>query len=67
MTQDDFPPVLRPDECAKMLRIPLRTFYDLLNRGDIPGARRFGKCWRIDRNAVLASMAGNPASCSPKR
>ena len=59
---DPLPEYLTVDECAALLRIPKRTLYDCLNRGDIPGARRFGKTWRIRRESVLPSLEGDSGS-----
>jgi len=41
------------DELATLLRVNRKTVYDALSRGEIPGARRVGGCYRIHRDAVL--------------
>ncbi len=60
-TARSFPARLTPAQLADLLCMKLRTIYDLLERGKIPGAAKFGQQWRIDRDTVLACFQGNSA------
>jgi excisionase family DNA binding protein len=48
------PAVLKPEELATLLRVNRKTVYEALARNKIPGARRFGRTYRIATDAVLA-------------
>ena len=50
---DDLPAVLTADELADFLSLNRKTIYEALARGEIPGARRIGRSFRIARDAVL--------------
>ncbi len=52
------PAVLVVDEVAALLRVNRKTVYEALARGDIPGARRIGRTYRISRDAVLGWLHG---------
>lgn len=60
------PPVMTVDELARLLRVNRKTAYDALARGEIPGARRIGRTYRISRDAVLEWLRGQ-ARVSRKR
>lgn len=47
------PAILKADEVAGLLRINRKTLYEAVQRGDIPGAFRVGRCLRFRRDAVL--------------
>jgi excisionase family DNA binding protein len=49
MTRDR---VLTPDEFAREVKLPRKTVVMLCARGDIPGARKLGRCWRIPASAI---------------
>jgi excisionase family DNA binding protein len=54
----DLPPVLTVDELAALLRLDRKSIYEALARGQIPGARRIGRRYRIGRDAVLDWLRG---------
>ena len=41
-----------PEEVASFIRIDERTVRNMANRGELPGARQFGKLWRFDRQKL---------------
>jgi excisionase family DNA binding protein len=54
--------VLTPEEAAALFKVKVRTVYDWLQRGQIPG-RKVGKVWRLSRRALVASLEpGEPAN-----
>lgn len=55
---DTLPPVLTVDELALLLRLNRKTAYEALARGEIPGARRIGRSYRISRDTVLDWLRG---------
>ena len=63
---DALPQVMTVDELARLLRVNRKTAYDALARGEIPGARRIGRTYRISRDAVLEWLRGQ-ARVSRKR
>lgn len=52
-----YPPIMTAEELADLLRLAPRSVYGALERGEIPGARRVGRSWRIDRDTVLRWLA----------
>lgn len=52
------PELLTPDELAELLRLSPRTIYELLQTGEIPGAKKVGRAWRIHRDTVLEWIKG---------
>lgn len=48
------PEYLTAAEAAELLRIPKATVYLLASRGELPGARKWGKHLRVRRAALLA-------------
>ncbi len=51
---DALPAFLTPEEVAHVLRLPLASVRDLLRRGEIPGASRVGRLWRVRKDVLLA-------------
>lgn len=47
---------MTPTEAMKILRLGREKFYRMLKDGEIPGAIRFGKQWRIDTDAFWAAI-----------
>ena len=47
------PPILKAAEVASLLRIDRKTLYEAVQRDEIPGAFRVGRCLRFHRDAVL--------------
>ena len=58
VSEKELPAVLTVDELASLLRLNRKTTYEALARGEIPGARRIGRSYRISRDAVLQWFAG---------
>ena len=52
----ELPALLRVEELAELLRVDRKTVYEGIARGEIPGARRFGRVIRVSRDAVLEWM-----------
>ncbi len=44
-------------EAARELRINRKTLYELIQRGELPGVRRFGRAIRIHRHTLLQWLA----------
>lgn len=63
---DDLPPILTADELTGLLRLERKAVYAALERGEIPGARRIGRAWRISRDAVLQWLAEGRGGVTPK-
>lgn len=51
---DDLPALAKAEEVAALLRTTKKTFYNLLEKEEIPGARKVGKNWRISVAAFRA-------------
>ena len=49
--------ILTPDEVAEILKVPRRTVICLCARGDLPGARKAGRCWRVPESAIARFFA----------
>lgn len=54
----ELPEILTVDEAACYLRLDRKTLYEAIDRGDIPGVRRVGRCIRIHRDTFLAWVRG---------
>jgi excisionase family DNA binding protein len=61
------PSVLTVDEVAGLLRVNRKTVYELIGRGEIPGARRLGRALRFSRDAVLDWLRQGCGSRSSRR
>jgi excisionase family DNA binding protein len=61
------PEVLTADEVAALLRVNRKTVYAAFKRGEIGGGRRIGGTIRFSRERVLAWLAEDHASRSPRR
>lgn len=58
------PAILTPAEAAALLRVSETTVKDQARAGDLPGAFKLGKVWRVERDALLAHIgrgSGTPA------
>lgn len=51
------PEVLTVPEVAALLRVDRKTIYAMVQRGEIPGARRLGTAIRFSRATVVAWLA----------
>ena len=57
-TESELPVVLTVDEVAALLRGNRKTIYDLVQRRELPGARKVGRCICFHRATVLQWLAG---------
>lgn len=55
---DNLPAILTPFEAAALLRVSEPTIIIWCKNGDVPGAFRLSKDWRIERDALLAYIRG---------
>lgn len=55
--RSELPAILTVDEVASLLRLNRKTVYEALARGEIPGARRIGRTYRIARSALLGWLS----------
>jgi len=53
---DSLPPVLTVNDLIRFLRMSKNPVYDALRRGEIPGAVKVGRSYRISRDALLSWM-----------
>lgn len=51
------PQVVTVDELAQYLRIDRKSIYAAIHSGQMPGARRFGRTWRVSLPAVMKWLA----------
>jgi excisionase family DNA binding protein len=51
---------LTVEECAQYLRLDRKTVYSMIRRGELPGARRCGRTYRIHRASVVSSFSAKP-------
>jgi excisionase family DNA binding protein len=61
------PSVLTVDEVAMLLRVNRKTVYELVTRGEIPGAQRLGRALRFSRDAVMEWLRQGRGSPSSRR
>ena len=53
---DALPAILTPAEAARLLRVSETTVKDWARGGDLPGAFKLGKEWRVERDALVAHI-----------
>ena len=51
----EFPPLLTIRQTARLLQMSTDTVYELANKRKLPGARKIGGSWRINRDSVLGA------------
>jgi excisionase family DNA binding protein len=51
--------LLTSEEAALWLRVSPRTLYTWLRAGRVPGARRVGRRWLIDPDAIKSWLTGD--------
>jgi predicted DNA-binding transcriptional regulator YafY len=56
LTREDLPDTLTAQELADYERVDVRTIRHDLAAGNVPGAWRRGKAWRISRDAYLEAI-----------
>lgn len=57
MTADDLPAVATVAEIASFERVDVRTLRAALEAGEVPGAYRRGRSWRIVTSVYLEQVA----------
>lgn len=62
MAPNELPVSLTVEQAASLLNLKVRQVYELLPKGEIPGARKLGALWRINRDILLASFRDSSAS-----
>jgi excisionase family DNA binding protein len=55
---DALPAILTPAEAARLLRVSETTVKDWARAGELPGAFKLGKEWRIEARALLEYIRG---------
>jgi excisionase family DNA binding protein len=55
---DALPAILTPAEAALLLRVSETTVKDWARNGELPGAFKLGKEWRVERKALLEYIRG---------
>lgn len=63
----DLPVIFTPEEVAKLVKVPPKTVTAMCAQGRIPGARKFGRRWRIPQTALVAFFAVPEAAPQPRR
>lgn len=61
------PEVLTVAELAMLLRMNVKSLYEILARGEIPGTRKVGGAWRAHRPTVVAWLSGQVVAPKGKR
>jgi excisionase family DNA binding protein len=66
---DSLPFFVTVEEAAELLRLDRKTVYAMIKRGELPGARRFGRTYRIHLPTLLEWFAAGqrPARRGGKR
>jgi excisionase family DNA binding protein len=64
-TQTELPILLTPDEVATLLRTTRKAVYGLVERGQLPGAMKFGRRVLV-RRRVLVDYLDHKCAPSPK-
>lgn len=57
---DVLPLFITVEEAAELLRLDRKTVYAMIKRGELPGARRFGRTYRIHLPTLLKWFAAGP-------
>jgi len=55
---DALPAILTPAEAALLLRFSETTVKDWARNGELPGAFKLGKEWRVERDALVKHIRG---------
>ena len=60
--------LLKVQELARLMRVDRKTVYALIEAGDVPGVRRFGRAIRIHRQTAVDWLAtGKKSAPQPAR
>lgn len=60
------PDVMTLDEVARRLRLSRHGVANMANRGEIPGALKFGRRWRVSRVAFERALHGSAPGPGPR-
>ncbi len=55
---ETLPDIMTVKELAKLLRMNVKTVYEAITNGEIPGCKRIGRNIRISRRTVLDWLNG---------
>ena len=55
---DELPEVMKPEQVQQKIQISRTTFFRLVQSGNLPGAKKVGDSWRIDRDQLRAYFQG---------
>lgn len=58
--------IMRPSEVSAMLRIHIRTVYNLAEKGELPGIR-IGRSWRFNRGEILQLLSNKSGKAPVSR
>jgi excisionase family DNA binding protein len=50
------------EEVAELLRLSERSVYGLARKGELPGAVKVGRSWRVERATLMESLRKPPVS-----
>lgn len=59
--------VLTPKELAELLHINVKTVYDRISRGEVPGVIRSGRTVRLARPAIVAWLSSGDTAPAKAR
>ena len=65
LAPSSLPPILRAAEVACLLRVNRKTLYEAVQRKEVPGVIRIGRCLRFRRDALLQWLDSPQRSGGP--
>ena len=63
---DELPEVMKPEQVQQKIQISRTTFFRLVQSGKLPGAKKVGDSWRIDRDQLRAYFQGENEAVTKK-
>ncbi len=66
-TEATLPEFLTVEETAALLRLAPKSVYDLISRGEVPGASKIGGAVRVHRPTLVASLSGQKSAQRSRR
>jgi len=64
---DELPEVMKPEQVQQKIQISRATFFRLVQSGKLPGAKKVGDSWRIDRDQLRAYFQGEEVTAESKK
>lgn len=58
--------LIKYDETARIIRVPIPTLYSMVSRGAIPHIRISGRLVRFSRRTIMEWLKSKEVSCSTK-